>query len=333
MFRRAGVFYCEDTVTHKQSSLRTRDESEAQVILNARNESFRQPALNLQLARAYLSASDPAYLQRTWQHVINHIQSQGRESSKSRYACALKSPAFDSIRQLKLLETKADDFFAVLKCEQVSVCHFLKRLHNLAVSLGWLPVPVLPPKFWPKPQYKDKRGITLDEHQRILAVEMNPERNLYYQLLWEIGAAQSDAATLTAENIDWTTNTLSYSRMKTGEHAQLTISRRLAIILNHLPTEGPLFPTIHKATVKDRAAEFRRRCRLLKIEGVSLHSYRYAWAERAKTVGMPERFAQSALGHNSKAVHRAYARKAVVITPSLEYYENLHPGQPPTHTA
>ena len=33
--------------------------------------------------------------------------------------------------------------------------------------------------------------------------------------------------------------------------------------------------------------------------------------------GRPERFAQEALGHNSKAVHRAYARKAKVELPSL----------------
>ncbi len=35
----------------------------------------------------------------------------------------------------------------------------------------------------------------------------------------------------------------------------------------------------------------------------------------------PERFAQMALGHNSKAVHRAYARKAQVTLPRLEDYE------------
>ena len=46
-----------------------------------------------------------------------------------------------------------------------------------------------------------------------------------------------------------------------------------------------------------------------------------AWAERAKTVGYPERFAQEALGHNSKAVHRAYAKRALVKIPSLEEYE------------
>ena len=36
---------------------------------------------------------------------------------------------------------------------------------------------------------------------------------------------------------------------------------------------------------------------------------------------MPERFAQAALGHNSKAIHRAYAKKAIIIAPSLEDYE------------
>ena len=54
---------------------------------------------------------------------------------------------------------------------------------------------------------------------------------------------------------------------------------------------------------------------------MSLHSYRYAWAERAKKAGYPERFAQEALGHNSKAVHRAYARKAKVELPPLGEYE------------
>ena len=54
--------------------------------------------------------------------------------------------------------------------------------------------------------------------------------------------------------------------------------------------------------------------------------------------GYPERFAQEALGHNSKAVHRAYAKKAKVRVPSLEEYErrqqpnNIVP-LPPTASA
>ena len=61
----------------------------------------------------------------------------------------------------------------------------------------------------------------------------------------------------------------------------------------------------------------------MKIQGVTLHSYRYAWAERAKVAGYPERFAQEAPGHNSKAVHRAYAKRAMVKIPSLEEYEKM----------
>ena len=92
-------------------------------------------------------------------------------------------------------------------------------------------------------------------------------------------------------------------------------------VLRSRPAAGALFPKLALVKEKHRAKEFKRRCVGLGITGVSLHSYRYAWAERAKQCGYPERFAQEALGHNSKAVHRAYARKAKVRLPSLESYE------------
>ena len=84
---------------------------------------------------------------------------------------------------------------------------------------------------------------------------------------------------------------------------------------------GQLFPFLANVRPGDRATEFKQRCDGLGIRGISLHSYRYAWAERAKIAGYPERFAQLALGHNSKAVHRAYAKKAQVTLPPLEEYE------------
>ena len=71
----------------------------------------------------------------------------------------------------------------------------------------------------------------------------------------------------------------------------------------------------------DRATEFHQRCLGLGIKGVSLHSYRYAWAERALKSAYPERFAQQALGHNSKAVHLAYSKHAEVTVPSLNDWE------------
>jgi hypothetical protein len=51
------------------------------------------------------------------------------------------------------------------------------------------------------------------------------------------------------------------------------------------PAEGPLFPHLSRVRAGDHTTEFASRCRQLGIIGVTLHSYRYAWAERAKTVG------------------------------------------------
>ena len=114
---------------------------------------------------------------------------------------------------------------------------------------------------------------------------------------------------------------VSYRRQKTKTMALLHFGEEVAALLRQLPASGPLFPYLRSVRAADRATEFKQRCRGLGISGVTLHSYRYAWAERAKQCGYPERFAQEALGHNSKAVHRAYARKAQVVLPPLEDYE------------
>lgn len=111
-----------------------------------------------------------------------------------------------------------------------------------------------------------------------------------------------------AENVDWETNVISFARKKTGSVAIMRFENEVAEILRDLPGTGLLFPYLRSVRAGDRSTEFHQRCVGLGIKGITLHSYRYAWAERAKTAGYPERFAQEALGHNSKAVHRAYAR-------------------------
>jgi integrase len=128
-------------------------------------------------------------------------------------------------------------------------------------------------------------------------------------------------ASLTAEDIDWQGKVVSFHRHKTGTVSIIRFGAEVESVLQSLPHVGPLFPKLQKMREGHRATEFKRCCRRLKIQGVTLHSYRYAWAERARTCGYPERFAQEALGHQSKAVHRAYARKAQVVIPTLEDYE------------
>jgi integrase len=69
---------------------------------------------------------------------------------------------------------------------------------------------------------------------------------------------------------------------------------------------------------RSRACLFWKLCKRVKLEGISLHSYRYSWAERAKVVGIPQGWAQAALGHNSRVVQDACARNAVVVCAPID---------------
>lgn len=225
-----------------------------------------------------------------------------------------------------LVETKGEELLAVMRKGGVSTNQHMRRLHNFCVDMNWLPWPLIPKRQWPAVRHKEMRAITWEEHHRIVEREGNIERKAFYQLAWYLGASQGDLANLHAEDVDWDSRTITYVRMKTKWREnqtppQIRFGQSVADILNTLPKEGPLFPYLRGRLPGYRANEFRERCRGLAIQGVSLHSYRYAWAERAKTAGYPERFAQLALGHNSKAVHRAYARNARVTLPPLEDYE------------
>jgi integrase len=330
LFRRNGIYYSQDATTGKQKSLGTRNEATARKLVDATNEAHRTPLLNLHLARAYLSASDPAFLLRTWQTVMDQMQTRGRESSRQRYVSAYRTPAFDPIRNKPLLETATADFLQILKDAKPSQVFYLKCLHGFALSLGWISIPIVAPYLWPKHHPKARRGITLKEHEHLLTFAKGAEWNLYLQLLWETGAAQTDAAILKAEDLDWSARTITYFRKKTGTRAQLTISKKLETVLSHLPTVGPLFPRISQEAAHVRSKRFAYQSLLAGISDITLHCYRYSWAERANSAGMPERFAQAALGHSSTAVHHAYAKKAIVIAPSLEDYENKLKPSPPS---
>jgi hypothetical protein len=319
--KQGGRFYVEDCETGKQQSLRTRDRAAATAIFHARNESFRQPYLNLQIAKAYRAGTDAGVTTRTWQHAFDAITETKLGSTQVRWQFAARQKAFDLIRHRVVLETQPEHLLACLKAGTVSTNVHLRKLHNFCLSMGWLAWPIVPKRLWPVVRYQPKRAITHDEHRRIVEQEKNPERRDFYELCWHLGGSQSDIANLTAEDIDWPNQTLAYTRQKTGSLALIHFGTNVAAVLRRLPANGPVFPYLRSVRSSDRASEFRQRCRGLRIEGVSLHSYRYAWAERAKQCGYPERFAQEALGHNSKAVHRAYSRKAKVKLPSLESYE------------
>lgn len=321
-----GMFYLKNKITGAQSSLKTANPQEAQRLLHASNDAAIQPQFNVALARVYLNGADPKLATRTWQEVMEHIASRKTAATKHRWETAIKDANFDCIRNLPVAETRPEHFDKALRDGKVSTNVYLRRIHNHALGMEWLLKSVIPRLLWPKPVFKPKRAITAAEHAAVMAREGNAERRDFYELLWHTGAAQSDAAFLSAEDVDWSQRTICYSRRKLKgriglKPALVRFGAEVEAILRRRPQAGPLFPYLRKVRAGDRATEFRQRVVGLGINGVSLHSYRYAWAERALKCGYPERFAQQALGHNSKAVHYAYARNAEVTVPSLDDWE------------
>lgn len=186
MFKRKGRanYYIENNATGEQHCLGTSDESEAQRLLDAKNQERQAPALNMQLGKAYIMHADPKMATRTWQEAINEMSSHGQEVSQARYAREFKSSAYSIIRNKPIIETTSEDLKAVLKRGGAQTNNYLRRLHNLALGNGWIQWHIIHPKQWPKHIKKPKRAITIEEHKKIIAAEQNEERRHCYEMLW-----------------------------------------------------------------------------------------------------------------------------------------------------
>jgi hypothetical protein len=183
LFRRGNTYYCEDTNTGQQTSLRTKDIGEAQTLLNARNESVRQPVLNLQIARTYLAASDSGVATRTWKQALDALIATKRGSTQQRWQRAARDIALSPLLSRTVIETQTEHFLAARKAGSVSINVHLRKLHNFCLDMGWLPWPVLPKRQWPTIEFNEKRSIAVEEHRAIAAREGNAETRSFYELL------------------------------------------------------------------------------------------------------------------------------------------------------
>src|SRR5262245_21130067 len=127
---RGGMFYCYDSLTGKRSSLGTKDSDEAELLVHAKNQAIRQPALNLNIAKAYLAGSDTGVPTRTWQNALDAIIETKKEETKKRWQRAAKEQPFDLIRHRVIIETQAEHLLSVLRSGTVSTNVHLRKLHN-----------------------------------------------------------------------------------------------------------------------------------------------------------------------------------------------------------
>jgi hypothetical protein len=147
---RGDTFYCVDKLTGKRTSLNTGNEDDARQIIEAKNQAERQPAINLQIAKAYLAGTDSGITTRTWQHVLDAMIESKKGENQARWKRAAKEKALDLIRSQVIVETKSEALLKVLQMGTVSTNVHLRKLHNFALDMAWLPWPVLPRRRWPK---------------------------------------------------------------------------------------------------------------------------------------------------------------------------------------
>ncbi|HUB68042.1 MAG TPA: tyrosine-type recombinase/integrase [Candidatus Methylacidiphilales bacterium] len=325
--RRNGIYYIQDVVTNQQESLRTRDRKKALALLVARNQAVAQPALNVTMAKAYLSGRSPELASRTWHEVLEEMILGYQGSTKKRFKNFAKSAPIQSLRRLPLIETEASHFLNALRHPRAgsSTNKWMRIVHNRALDLGWLLAPVLARKCWPKFRTQRTIAITLEQHRRLIQAELDEEFGHYLEVLWETGGAQTDIACLHRDNVDLINRRLTFNRRKLEHRSMgnvaIVIGENLQRVLDELPATGYLFPTLVQQDDKVRASRFRKVADRQGFTEISLHSYRYAWAQRAKSYGMPMREAMAHLGHGSKGIHQAYSEKAEVVTLPLEFYE------------
>lgn len=177
----SGRYYVHNNATGQQESLGTCDRAEAMRLLCAKNEADHQPAFNAHLARTYLSASDPRVGKRTWRMLMDALvasKSQWTQTTQERYKSAIGEPALAPILDIPLLETRPEHFLEAIQKGTVSTNIILRRAHNFAIEIRWLPWPIMTTKQWPPIRFGERRGITREEHEKIIAREKDPERLL-----------------------------------------------------------------------------------------------------------------------------------------------------------
>jgi integrase len=239
--RNGGIFYAKDRNTGKSFSLETSDRGVATRLLSAKNQATEQPVMNVAMAKVYLSAQSSEFLTRTWGQLIELVALGYVGATAVRWRKFAKSAPLKLLINLPLYQTEAVHILAVLdhKKAGVSTNVWLRILHNRALDLGWLLAPALNKKLWPKVKYKARRAITAEEHAKVVEAERMEDYAQFFRLLWETGGSQTDIANLRAEDIDWTTSRLYYSRQKLknrgGGRAALAIGTCLKALLREVP--------------------------------------------------------------------------------------------------
>ena len=146
------------------------------------------------MAKAYLSAKSPELVTRTWAEVMEHYTASGVESTRSAQRHGFPQPPFLMLAIPGLMDTEAGICWPCSEHKRAgnSTHHYLRRLHNYALHLGWLLTPVMAEAAWPEVRKQEIHGY----HRRGTSPDSGKgsriwRRKLYYEMLWETGGSQA----------------------------------------------------------------------------------------------------------------------------------------------
>jgi hypothetical protein len=192
---RGGMFYSFDKKLGKRFSLGTRDEAEAQQLIEAKNIAERQPTLNLQIAKAYIAGSDTGVKTRTWREAMEALTNTKHGANKERWQRVAKDKALALLLDKVVIETQGEQLLKVLQSGTVSTNVYLRRLHNFCLDMSWLPWPLIPKRQWPAVRFTATNGRLRSRN----IPKSSPARrtlNAGRFINWHgtLGASQSDLA-------------------------------------------------------------------------------------------------------------------------------------------
>ena len=321
--------------------------------------------------------------ERKWSDAFNAAIDQGqRESTINTHKSSWNHTILDELRDELIVKTTRAMILDPYRGGNTCTQRAIRMVYNYAKDEGWLlDTNLVPRNDWRK--YKKSTGghtaaIKEEDHLKIVeAMEhdlanWNPatyrngrdeaskarwgmarrnkdellEYKLWLEILWELGAANGDAAKLNTSSINWDTGHVIFKRIKwVGVKGGVGDRERSPIkFLMTQKLKDILRPLYHAAMKRDGDANYllpliadkqsSNRIRVwhqyrirVGIKGyqkqydgvmrkVTIHSYRYRMAEYLAEIGYKERESQKLLGHQSVMVHRSYAKHADMSIPA-----------------
>lgn len=105
---RGNTFYCVDSASGRRTSLQTEIRREAQRLVDAKNEAENQPALNLQIAKAFMIGADSAMGKRIWGEALGTLTENKQGANRDRWQRASKDKALASLLPRLIVKTRAE---------------------------------------------------------------------------------------------------------------------------------------------------------------------------------------------------------------------------------